>query len=65
MFKSKKWKTVAKLKKYLREWDTEQHGYVNVLSDGRLIPTNNREPDILCLSAPQLVYLTRFIELNT
>ena len=63
MFKRKK--TIKKLKEYLDNWDTERHGYVNILPDGRLIPTNNIDLGEFCLVKGDLKKLCEYIEKNT
>jgi hypothetical protein len=42
MFKSRRKKQLEKMKDYANDWDTERHGYVLVMADGRLIPTNSK-----------------------
>lgn len=66
MFGNRKRKNyISKLKKYLREWDSERHGYVLVLTDGRLIPTNNYAGSIVCLKRGQFAIMIMVIEENT
>ena len=66
MFGNKKRKGyLAKIKKYLREWDTVEYGYVQVLTSGALIQTNNYTKEIICMNKAQFAIFIMVLEANT
>lgn len=65
MFESKRKKYLKKLKIYGAGWDTEEYGYVLVMADGRLCPSNNKDVPGLYLNKQQLFNLVSVIQDNT
>ncbi len=65
MFYSKRKKYLKKLKDYGADWDTEEYGFVLVMNDGRLCPSNNKDKTGLYLNKQQLFNLVSVIQDNT
>lgn len=52
---------IEKMMRYVSEWDTEQHGFVLIETDGRLIPTNNSVKGIFTLNKLSFLKLIDFL----
>lgn len=60
MFKKRKF--IKRLKSYLEGWSTEDHRWVHITDDGRLLPTNNVDKYELHLTKRQFEKVVRFYE---
>lgn len=55
-------KKIRKMRDYADRWDTEDHGYVRMTKDGKLIPTNNIDFGELCLVKADFLRLIKFLD---
>lgn len=61
----KRRKTLKKMKTYFEQWDTADYKYVHIMTDGRLIQTNNVDLAQICLTKGDFGRLIKYIEQNT